>query len=223
MILLIGGEKGGTGKTTLALHLAVMRCCKGRDVLLVDTDRQGSASAWCATREEHAILPRVPCVQKFGKSLGSDVLALAEKYSDIVVDAGGRDSIELRAAMTVADRLFIPIQASQFDVWTLAQMNALVEQCSVINLRLRAFAVLNRASPNPSVRESDEAREALADYDWLRAARTVIRDRIAFRKSAREGRTVAELDNPDPRAVSEMGALFEEIFDGWPAIETAEA
>ena len=48
---------------------------------------------------------------------------MAAKYRDIVIDAGGRDSVELRAAMTVADALYIPIQASQFDVWTLDQMN----------------------------------------------------------------------------------------------------
>jgi chromosome partitioning protein len=160
MIVLIGGEKGGTGKTTLAIHLAALRAAAGNDILLVDTDRQGSASAWCAVRDEEGRAPRVACVQKFGKGLGAEVRAMAEKYRDVVIDAGGRDSVELRAAMTVADALFIPIQASQFDVWTLDAMNLLVEQAGTINERLRAFAVLNRASPNPSVKEAEDARGA---------------------------------------------------------------
>ena len=214
MINLIGGEKGGTGKTTLAIHLATQRTMAGYDVLLVDTDKQGSASAWCAIRDEEGRAPRVACVQKFGKGLGADIRAMAKKYADIVIDAGGRDSVELRAAMTIADALYIPIQASQFDVWTLDQMNTLVEQAGALNERLKAFAVLNRASPNPSVKEADDARTALADYEHLRSASTIIRDRIAFRKAAREGCTVAELAERDPKAVGEAAAFYKEVFGG---------
>lgn len=214
MIVLIGGEKGGTGKTTLAIHLAAMRTAAGREVLLVDTDRQGSASAWCAVRDEEGRVPRVACVQKFGRTLGADIKAMAGKYDDIVIDAGGRDSVELRAAMTVTDVLFIPIQASQFDVWTLEQMNALVEQAGAINERLRAFAVLNRASSNPSVRETDDARSALAEHESLSVAEAVIRDRIAFRKAVREGATVGEIADRDAKAIAEIRGFYEEVFGG---------
>ena len=214
MIVLIGGEKGGTGKTTLAIHLAALRAAAGSDLLLVDTDRQGSASSWCAVRDEEGKTPRVACVQKFGKGLGADIRAMAAKYRDIVIDAGGRDSVELRAAMTVADLLYIPIQASQFDVWTLDAMNGLVEQAQAINEKLRAFAVLNRASTNPSVKEVEDARGALADYENLRPARAVIRDRISFRKAAREGCTVGELPDRDPKAIAEIQTLYEEVFGG---------
>ena len=69
MILLIGGEKGGTGKTTVATNLAALRAAAGHDVLLVDTDRQGSAAAWCQLRAEHPQLPQVACVQLFGKTV----------------------------------------------------------------------------------------------------------------------------------------------------------
>lgn len=183
-------------------------------MLLIDTDKQGSASSWCAIRDEAGKVPRVACMQKFGKTLAADIRAMAAKYADIVIDAGGRDSVELRAAMTVADAIFIPIQASQFDVWTLDQMNMLVEQASAINERLRAFAVLNRASPNPSVKEAQEAHAALADYEHLHAAQAIIRDRIAFRKAAREGCMVSELAEHDPKAVKEITAFYQEVFHG---------
>ncbi|MDX6751162.1 AAA family ATPase [Geminicoccaceae bacterium 1502E] len=214
MIILIGGEKGGTGKTTLSIHLAALRTAAGKEVLLVDTDRQGSASSWCAVRDEEGRAPRVACVQKFGKTLGADIRAMAAKYDDIIIDAGGRDSVELRAGMTVSDLLYIPIQASQFDVWTLDQMNTLVEQASAINERLRAFAVLNRASSNPSVKEADDARAALAEYENLAIAQSVIRDRIAFRKAAREGATVGEITDRDAKAIAEINRLYGEIFGG---------
>src|SRR5258708_2604751 len=119
MIILIGGEKGGTGKTTLSTNLAAYMVKNELDVLLIDTDKQGSASAWCAVRDENTEVLRVPCMQKFGNSLIKEIKDLSTRYTNIIIDAGGRDSVELRAAMTIADKMYIPIQASQFDVWTI--------------------------------------------------------------------------------------------------------
>ena len=99
MIILIGGEKGGTGKTTIATNLAAMRALAGRDVLLIDTDPQGSANYWVQSRDEEKITPRVACIQKFGKGLPAEVKDLAHRYQDIIIDAGGRDSVELRSAL----------------------------------------------------------------------------------------------------------------------------
>ena len=169
MIVLVGGEKGGTGKTTLATNLAALRAAAGRDVLLVDTDRQGSASFWGAVRDEAAgegaALAAVPCVQVFGKGVARQLADLAGRYDDVVVDAGGRDSVELRSAMVGAERLYVPVQASQFDVWTLEQMDELVSQAQAINPDLEAGVVINRASTHPRVREADEARgQALAPH-----------------------------------------------------------
>ena len=96
-IILIGGEKGGTGKTTLAVNLAARRALQGRDVLVIDTDIQASASYWAQTRDETAVTPRVACIQKFGKGLQTEVRDLATRYQDLVIDAGGRDSVELRS------------------------------------------------------------------------------------------------------------------------------
>jgi chromosome partitioning protein len=127
MIVLVGGEKGGTGKTTIATNLAAKRALAGRDVLLVDTDQQGSANYWAQNREEPEAKPgRVACVQKSGKGLQAEVRDLAKRYEDIVIDTGGRDSVELRAALVVADKAYIPIQPSQFDIWTLDRMDGLV-------------------------------------------------------------------------------------------------
>lgn len=105
-ITVFGGEKGGTGKTTLATNIAAMLALNGKDVLLLDTDRQGTASFWATVREEEKIEPRVACVQKFGKGLPAQVRDLAERYDEIVIDAGGRDSMELRYALGVADRVY---------------------------------------------------------------------------------------------------------------------
>jgi chromosome partitioning protein len=139
MIVLIGGEKGGTGKTTLATHLAAKRALAGRDVLLIDTDIQGSANYWAQSRDESEAKPRrVACLQKFGKGLQAEVQDLSRRYEDILIDAGGRDSVELRAALVVAAKAYIPIQPSQFDIWTLDRMDELVSSAQGFNPDLRA-------------------------------------------------------------------------------------
>lgn len=212
MIILIGGEKGGTGKTTLTTNLAASFALEGKDILIVDTDKQGSASAWTASREQNDYHPRIPCIQKFGKGLPEQVRDLSSRYEYIIVDAGGRDSIELRAAMVVANKLLIPIQASQFDVWTLGNMDELVKQAKAFNSSLEANIIINRASTNPSVNEADEAKSIINDFDEIKLSSVMIRDRIAFRKAAKSGLSVIELQEKDPKAISEISSLYNEIM-----------
>src|SRR5687767_1022618 len=107
MIVLVGGEKGGTGKSTLASNLAVWLARAGRDVLLLDADRQGTSAAWAAERSQRPELASVHCVQRYG-NLFPAVRDLRTRYQEIVIDAGGRDSEELRSAMAVADTLYAP-------------------------------------------------------------------------------------------------------------------
>lgn len=213
MIILIGGEKGGTGKTTIATNLAAMRASAGRDVLLIDTDPQGSANYWAQSRDELNIIPRVACVQKFGKGLQAEVKDLAKRYQDIVIDAGGRDSVELRSAMVVANNAYIPIQPSQFDIWTLNQMDTLVTTAKGFNTALEAWVIISRSSTNPSVHESDDTIEILNDFANLKLASTGIKDRIAYRKAASSGLSVSELKPKDPKASEEMEALYQEVFN----------
>lgn len=213
MIVLIGGEKGGTGKTTLATNLAAMRVLEGRDVLLIDTDPQGSANYWVQSRDEVKIKPRVSCIQKFGKGLAVEVKNLATRYQDIILDAGGRDSVELRSALVAAEKVYIPIQPSQFDIWTLNAMNVLVETAKGFNPQLQASVIISRASTNPSVQEAKETRVLLADFPNLQPIDVVIRDRIAYRKAAKDGLSVTELKPTDIKADEEMQKLYLEVFN----------
>lgn len=212
MIILIGGEKGGTGKTTLATNLAAMRALAGRDVLLIDTDPQGSANYWAQSRDEENVVPRVACIQKFGKGLPAEVNDLSNRYQDIIIDAGGRDSVELRSGLVVTEKVYIPIQPSQFDIWTLDQMDELVEAAKGFNPRLLSKVVISRSSTNPSVHESDETEKLLADFPNLDLSEVIIHDRIAYRKAAKDGLAVVELKPKDVKAVDEMERLYDEVF-----------
>ena len=211
MIVLVGGEKGGTGKTTLATNLAAMRAAQRRDVLLVDTDPQGSASVWTEMRAEHDDAVRVGSVQKFGRGLAGEIRDLVGRYEDIVIDAGGRDSIDLRAALTVANIAVLPVQASQFDLWTIERMSDLVGQAQAFNPTMRPLVVISRASTNAGSHDVEAARELIAEYPTLECAEAVVRDRVSFRRAAGDGRSVVELAT-DEKAAAEMQKLFGEIF-----------
>ena len=211
MIIVIGGEKGGTGKTTICTNIASKMIREGSDLLIIDTDKQGSASAWSALRDENTNVKRIPCIQKFGSTISTEINDLKKRYDDIIIDAGGRDSVELRGAMAVADIIYIPIQASQFDVWTLGAMDLLITQVTTFNSYLKAIAVINRASTNPSVSETKETIEIFEDFKNLRLSKCIIRDRIVYRKAARSGLAVDELENSDPKACNEIENLLREL------------
>lgn len=212
MIILIGGEKGGTGKTTLATNLAATSAINGDDVLLVDTDPQRTASFWSLTRDEKNIHPRVATIQKFD-NVKKEIAALKNKFDHIFIDAGGRDSLELRTALLVADKAFFPLRASQFDLWTLAKINNHVRDARAINEKLRAFVLINQASPNPSVKEGEDASIYLEEFDELDTIKTVITERIAYRKAAINGACVQELSPEDKKASAEILSFHEEVFN----------
>ena len=205
MLILLGGEKGGTGKTTLATNLAVQRAQHGHAVVLLDTDSQGAASYWARVRQDAGLTPPVACLQQFGPGLQAALQALTTQTADIVMDAGGRDAVELRAGLVTAAKAYLPVQASQFDIWTLDHLDELVALAQGFNPTLQTFVVLTRVSPNPLVAEVAEAKALLAD--------TVIYDRIAYRRAAREGKAVHELVPPDRKASAECAFFYEEVFD----------
>ena len=211
MILLVGGEKGGTGKSTLTINLAVKFAQTNAEVIIVDADKQGTTSTWSTLRDEENILPRIPCVQKFGKMMHMELNDLNEKYDVIIIDAGGRDSVELRASMLAADVLLTPIRASQSDAWTLDHLENLINESMIINPELETYIVVNQAPTNPSISEVNEINQLLEDFEVFKVAKSIIRDRIIFRHSFREGLSVSEANKKDEKAVAEITALFKEI------------
>lgn len=213
MIILIGGEKGGTGKTTVVTNIAAMRMQQVDEILLIDTDKQGSASAWASVRDQNTQIKRILSVQKFGNTINNEIRALHTKYNDILIDAGGQNSQELRASMLVAEKMYIPIQAGQFDVWTLGLMDQLVSQVKTFNPDLKAMVLINRSSTNPSTTEIEEIFQVMSEFDNLTLSAAILKERIAYRKAAKEGLSVVELSKQDPKATDEMQFLYNEIYD----------
>lgn len=207
MIITLGSYKGGCGKSTLATSLAAMLANNGADVVLVDADKQSTASTWAADRESLE-LPSVACVQKYD-NIRQTVLDLDKRYSHVVVDCAGHDSKELRTGMTAAHVLLSPFKPSQPDLDTSRKLAALVEQAQEINERLRAFAVLTMCPSNPSITEIQDAQDYLKDVSTLQVIEPCVYDRKVYRDAICEGKGVTEMNNDKARA--EILAVWEAI------------
>lgn len=215
MIVVVGGTKGGTGKSTIVTNLITMDINKGHDAILVDADKQGSAAAWSEVRDQAAAsLARVPTVQKYGKGLVNELKELARKYKNVFVDAGGFDSEELRAAIVAADLLLIPVRPAQFDVWTLPKIIQIAQQSQIYNPKLQFRFVVNGAHTSPNVKDADEVLELLGDE--VAVCKTVLHHRRAYAKAPMQGMAVTEMQGKDrdPKALDEMTNLYEEVLAG---------
>ena len=118
MIILIGSQKGGCGKSTTAINICVNLAINKSDVVLVDADRQCTSANWAMDRANKPDLPKVHCIQKY-ENIRDTLIDLDKRYEYVVVDAAGRDSRELRTGMTAANLLIIPFRPSQPDLDTL--------------------------------------------------------------------------------------------------------
>jgi chromosome partitioning protein len=223
VIVTVGNTKGGVGKTTLAVQLALTRALAGRDVLVVDGDRQGSAQMTVAVRAEAGRMPGLACAQyPDGAVLRAQVQRQAAKYDDVVIDAGGRDSTALRAAMALTDRLIVPFLPRSIDVWALADIAALVDEANGVRDGLLAYAVLNAADPGGSSDNTDAAA-ALADFPQLTLLDAPIRRRKAFANAIGLGLSVEELTPRDAKACQELASLVSMVFDDLVNIKTIES
>jgi chromosome partitioning protein len=223
VIVTVGNTKGGVGKTTLALQLALARALAGRDVLMVDGDRQASTQMAVAIRAEAGRKPGLACVQYHdGAVLRAQVQRQASKYDDVVIDAGGRDSSALRAALYLSDLLIVPFQPRSVDVWALADIAGLVDETNGIRDGLRVFAVLNAADPGTSS-DNTEAAAALSDFPQLTLLDAPIRRRKAFANALGLGLSVEELTPRDSKACEELANLVSMVFSDAFNIKIAES
>ncbi|NJM67555.1 MAG: hypothetical protein HC851_18725 [Acaryochloris sp. RU_4_1] len=216
--VLIGGEKGGTGKSTIATNMALMLKLAGYDTHLVDCDKQMSSLKLSSRRSANEIKPQLICTHLQGDQLQVPLADLSEKYEAVVIDSGGQDSVELRSAMISPSvtLLVVPIQPGFFDVETLMDMNKLVSTSKIYNPNLEARCLISRASTHYLDTTAEEARVFIqSELNSLKDMKTVIRDRKPFGYSVATGECVYEYElrthAKEKKATSEICDLFQEI------------
>jgi chromosome partitioning protein len=198
VIVAVGNQKGGVGKTTLAVHLAAAWARRHR-VLLVDADPQGSAVAWLTDPGP------VEIVFQPASGLDGFLDRQAPHYDAVIVDTPPGLDRPLREVIRAAGLLLVPLQPTPVDV---RAVRATLELAQI--LRGRSFDVrllLSRVQPGTVLGRT--AREALAPYG-VPILRSVITQRVAVAEAAVTGRPVSDYA-PDSLAAAEFAALAREV------------
>lgn len=214
MIVVCGGIKGGVGKSSVATTLSVIRANQGHDVLLVDADDQQTATDFTIMRNQTLAQSGgagYTAIQLRGSAVRTDTLRLRDKYDDIIIDVGGRDTAGQRAALSIASVFVVPFLPASFDVWTLEKVGELVEEAKSFNPELRAYCFLNRADPRGA--DNAEAAAIASDIPQLTYLDTPWGNRKAFRTASSQGLAVTELSVVDRKAVAEAMMLYQSLFE----------
>jgi chromosome partitioning protein len=210
MLLVVGGIKGGSGKTTIATNLAVMRSMVSK-VLLVDADEQKSAWDWSQQRDvctPSVLRGTFSTVCMSGKAIYSNLLRLTQDYEDIIVDTGGRDTTSQRSALCVADKLLLPFKPSSIDIWTLSPIKGILAEC--VNPNLQVYGIISQA--DPVGKDNLDAIEILKEFPEIHTLECTVGNRKAFRNAASEGLGVCEHWPVDQKAYQEMKTLHDLIY-----------
>ena len=207
---MIAGVKGGTGKTTIATNLAVLRAADGKKLLLVDADEQRSTAIWANQRDILGIETKWTTVSFGGKSLRSQLLRMKDDYDDIIIDVGGRETTSLRAALSISDVCYVPFKPRSLDIWTLNDVKAVVQEMRPANPNLKVFAFINQADAKGS--DNEGSQSILGESEEIKCIPITIGCRKAFANAASDGLGVSEMKIPDKKAIHEMGLLYDFIY-----------
>lgn len=218
MILVCGGVKGGTGKTTTAVNLGIERARRGAKVLLVDADPdQESLTDYVANRGERGAQPAVNVIQVKGTTTSKSLIALARDHDDIIVDCGGFDSVELRQAVLVCQVWIVPLNPTQMQVWTMAKLKEVLDGANIMrgDAQVTAHLMGMRLSTNSLSRARQDLNVVAAEYDGFSVLSTVVHQRAAFERAEALGIAVTELERPsesDRKARDAVAMLHDEVF-----------
>lgn len=211
MIITIGSNKGGTGKTTTATNISIALALKKKDVCLVDADFQRSSSRWHQDRQEAKLIPSIALVEKYD-NVSSTLEELNKKFDYVIVDVAGRNSREMITAMSVSDILLSPHQASQLDLDTIQELQQQITRVKDLNPRLSCYILHTMASTNPTVRtnERKEFQDYLNEFPTLSLLNSCLYYRKIYRDVMPFGKSVIESNNSI--AAAEVLDLIDEVL-----------
>lgn len=210
MIILIGSNKGGCGKSTTVINLAHAFKKEGKEVLIIDADKQSTTSRWGNDRENNKHQPNITIIKKYD-NLKPALDEIKKKYDIILIDVAGRNSREMITAMLSADLLICPLQCSQPDLDTLNELHSQVKGAKDFNKKLKTYIYHTLASTNLKVRdkERNDFKTYIAQFNDFQTLNSISYFRKAYKDAISEGKTILELNNRE--ANNELKELHKEI------------
>jgi chromosome partitioning protein len=206
-ILAVLNEKGGSGKTTISTNLARALQLSDKQILLVDSDPQGSARDWYASAGENNNLPPVVALDR--PALFKELPTIIRGMAWVVIDGAPQIEDLAVAALKVADRVIIPVQPSPYDIWATESLVQLIKtRQEMTEGRPLAAFVISRQIVGTKI--AHEAREALEDYQ-LPIFKSYTSQRVIYANSAATGSTVLDAD-PEGPAAQEIRTLLQEVM-----------
>jgi len=206
MITVVGNLKGGTGKSTVAFNLAVWLTLNDHDVKIFDLDPQATLSDVCDIREEDEYEPLL--------SISNSIDEIkSAKEEQILIDVGTADTKSMRKAISLADRIIVPVPPSQADIWSTQRFIKMVLDIRGKKKMPQMLGFVNRADTHLGVRETGEAEEAIKMLPHIDLVDTRLYQRTAYRRSFSEGLAVFELE-PKSKAAAEVNKFSSIVYPG---------
>ncbi|MCA2999495.1 MAG: AAA family ATPase [Rhodocyclaceae bacterium] len=223
MIVLVANEKGGVGKTSVAVNLAALAASDGVRTLLLDTDPNGSTTGWLATRGEVTPPPAEIFTLMLTTNAARMVADQAGHYELVIVDAGAAAWDTLLSVSRQADLVVVPVTPGQFEVDSTNRVFDSLRAMDVKHIRgkVPAYALLNQIPTNAKSKEESELRGFLANDCGIPVLTTVLRNRKAWRECSKAGLGIHEMpaSQADAKSAAEIRALYVELA----AIAAADA
>jgi chromosome partitioning protein len=211
MLILIGGEKGGTGKSCLTQNIAVILQRIEKSLLIIDCDPQKTTSDWAQERCNNTKKPHIECIQMYGNIL-HNLESLKLKYKIILVDCGGQDSKALRSSLVTCTHALFPIRPKRRDLKTINHLDELIEEAKLTNPKIKYSIVINQAPALPSqYKRIIDVKDICSDWN-IPCLNSIIFYRNIYDDSEESGLSVDEIGS-DIKATKELHSLIEEFLN----------
>jgi len=211
-IIAVVNQKGGAGKTTVAMQLAGALGRRGHKVLVVDADSQGTSTRWAASADDSKPFPAtVVGLSAAQGKLHREVKKLMDDYQYIVIDGPpASDSPVAQSALMIADLALVPIIPSPLDMWASIGIKKAIEDATDINENLKSRLVVNQCQPNTLL--ARDVLDLLAEFG-IKMARSQFHQRTVYRQSAVFGQTVHDFGAKAEPAINEVEMLIDEVLE----------